>query len=151
MSVIYLLLIEGYADWEASSAVAELLRTFGFAVKTGALRSEPVMSMGGHRISPHLTLSDFEPSSAAMLIIPRGDSWTSGELPTVSKALRAMAAKHPLAASAPRLSLWLISVCWTTISITSNGREFIGGLCRNIAGIGSIEPADGDGQVNHHG
>jgi hypothetical protein len=34
MKTAYVLLRTGYADWEAASALAELRRTFGFAVKT---------------------------------------------------------------------------------------------------------------------
>ncbi len=46
MNTAYVLLRTGYADWEAASALAELRRTFGFAVKTVGLAAETVVSMG---------------------------------------------------------------------------------------------------------
>jgi len=88
MNTAYVLLRSGYADWEPASALAELRRTFGFSVTTMGLTAETIVSMGGLRVIPDLTLSEFEPESADILILPGGDSWTSGEVPEVSKAAR---------------------------------------------------------------
>jgi hypothetical protein len=52
----YVLLRSGYADWEPAAALAELRRTFGFSVRTIGLTSETVVSMGGLRVIPNLTL-----------------------------------------------------------------------------------------------
>jgi hypothetical protein len=57
MNTAYVLLRTGYADWEAASALAELRRTFGFAVKTMGLAAETVMSMGGLKVIQDLPLS----------------------------------------------------------------------------------------------
>jgi hypothetical protein len=47
MKTAYVLLRDGYADWEPASALAELRRTFGFSVRTIGLTSEMIVSMGG--------------------------------------------------------------------------------------------------------
>ena len=75
MNTAYVLLQSGYADWEAASAMAELQRTFGFSVKTIGLTLGTVVSMGGLRATPDLTLSAFVPDSANILILPGGESW----------------------------------------------------------------------------
>lgn len=122
----YMLVQPGYADWEPASALAELRRTFGFSVKTMGLRAEPVESMGGLKVTPDLTLSQFVPDSATILILPGGDSWMSAEIPEVSKALLAMSVlDRPVAA-----------ICAATLAVahcglldnrfhTSNGKDFI--------------------------
>lgn len=122
----YVLVFDGFADWEPAPALAELRRTFGFPVRVIGLRGEPVSSMGGMRIVPDLALPQFEPESAGVLILPGGDSWMRRELPAVSAALRAMASAHrPIAA-----------ICAATLAAahagllddrahTSNGRGFI--------------------------
>jgi len=48
----YLLVFDGFADWEPASALAELRRTFGFPVQTVGLTRNPVKSMGGVKIFP---------------------------------------------------------------------------------------------------
>ena len=127
MNTAYVLLRNGYADWEPASALAELRRTFGFSVRTIGLNSETVVSMGGLRVIPDLALPEFDPESADILILPGGESWTTGEVPEVSKAARAMVA----------LSRPVAAICAATLALaypglldehlhTSNGKGFIG-------------------------
>ena len=137
----YLLIQDGYADWEPASALAELRRTFGFAVKTIGLTAAPVVSMGGLKVTADLALADFAPESAALLILPGGDSWTKGEVPEVSRVARAMiAADRPVAA-----------ICAATLALahgsllddrlhTSNGREFIGQFVKTYRGAEFYRP-----------
>lgn len=127
MNAAYLLIQNGYADWEPASAVAELRRTFGFAVKTIGLTGEAIVSMGGLRVTPDMALAKFDPASATLLILPGGDSWMKGEIPEVSHVVRAMIEqKRPVAA-----------ICAATLALahcgllddrlhTSNGKSFIG-------------------------
>src|SRR5579863_9513651 len=99
MNTVYVLLRDGYADWEPASALAELRRTFGFSVRTVGTTSDPIVSMGGLKVIPDLALSEFEPEFAMMLILPGGESWMNGELPEVSSAIRSMISlKRPVAA-----------------------------------------------------
>lgn len=122
----YVLLLNGYADWEPASALAELRRTFGFPVQTIGLTVDPIISMGGLKVLPDIAISDFAPESAAILILPGGNDWMKGEVAEVSKAVNAMiAANQPVAA-----------ICAATLALahaglldyrqhTSNGRGFI--------------------------
>jgi putative intracellular protease/amidase len=131
----YMLVQPGYADWEPASALAELRRTFGFFVKTIGLRAGPVESMGGLKVTPDLTLSEFQPDSAAILIVPGGDFWMKAEVPEVSKALLAMSA----------LSRPVAAICAATLAVahcglldnrlhTSNGKDFIGSHVKKYRG-----------------
>jgi putative intracellular protease/amidase len=120
------LLRDGYADWEAASAVAELRRTFGYFVQTIGLDSKPIISMGGFKVIPDMPLSQFVPKRAAILILPGGHAWMQQENPEVSEAAIATVAEgRPVAA-----------ICAATLALahagllndrrhTSNGRGFI--------------------------
>lgn len=126
MNTAYVLLRNGFADWEAASASAELRRSFGFSVQTIGLTAEPVLSMGGLRVLPDIILSDFVPASAAILILPGGDAWMQGELVEISEVLREMVAgDRPVA-----------GICAATLALahagllddrahTSNGKSFL--------------------------
>jgi hypothetical protein len=70
MNTAYVLLRTGYADWEAASALAELRRTFGFAVKTIGLAAETVVSMGGLKVMPDLPLAALFPNQQIFSFSP---------------------------------------------------------------------------------
>jgi putative intracellular protease/amidase len=122
----YVLLRDGYADWEPASALAELRRTFGFPVLTLGLTSKPITSMGGLKVIPDLPMAEYKPASAAILILPGGDAWIEQELPQVSETVNATIAEgRPVAA-----------ICAATLALahagllndrfhTSNGRGFL--------------------------
>ena len=126
MKTPFVLLRDGYADWEPASAMAELRRSFGFVVKTLGLTSAPILSMGGLKVVPDLALAQFSPESADLLILPGGDSWMQAEVPEVTERVNAM-----LKASRP-----IAAICAATLALahagalderqhTSNGRVFI--------------------------
>jgi putative intracellular protease/amidase len=131
----YVLLPDGYADWEAASAMAELRRTFGYSVLTIGLNSGIIFSMGGLRVTPDLCLSQFSPEMAAILVLPGGEAWVTQEISYVSKAVRATVEQgRPVAA-----------ICAGTLALahagllndrlhTSNGRGFLAQHVREYHG-----------------
>jgi putative intracellular protease/amidase len=74
---VYLLVVDGYADWEPAHAVAELRRQGQYRVESVGLTRSPVVSMGGIRILPSTTVSDVDPADVAVFILPGGDRWES--------------------------------------------------------------------------
>ena len=94
----YVFVFDGFADWEPASALAELRRTFGFATTTIGLSHKSVASMGGLRVLPDLTLREFEPGTASILILPGGEFWMTVEHPEITAVVRAMdTARRPIA------------------------------------------------------
>jgi len=122
----FVFVFDGFADWEPASALAELRRTFGFETKTIGLSRDPVLSMGGLRVVPDLALAEFETDTAAILILPGGDSWMGVHHTEITGAIRAMERDHrPIA-----------GICAATLALahagvlddrmhTSNGAGFI--------------------------
>ena len=72
---IYFLVVEGFADWEAAHALAELRRYGGYRVEAVGLSRDPVISMGGLRVMPSQTVADIDPTDVAVFILPGGDRW----------------------------------------------------------------------------
>ena len=70
---VFLLVVDGYADWEPAHAVAELRRHGGYRVETVGLTSAPVTSMGGLTILPSKAVADVDPLEVAVFIVPGGD------------------------------------------------------------------------------
>jgi putative intracellular protease/amidase len=72
---IYLLVVDGFADWEPAHAVAELRRNGGYRVEIVGLTASPVRSMGGVTVLPSTTVSSVDTSDVAAFILPGGDRW----------------------------------------------------------------------------
>jgi len=72
---VYLFVFSGFADWEASHAVAEVRRHGGYRVEAAGINMDPVESMGGIVVEPSLTVGDVDPSDVAIFILPGGDRW----------------------------------------------------------------------------
>jgi putative intracellular protease/amidase len=128
---VYLLVVEGFADWEPAHAVAELRRQGQYRVQTVGLTSEPVRSMGGVHVLPSTTVSGVVPSDVAVFILPGGDRWESSPVEPEIEALlnRLDAERVPIAA-----------ICGATVAVTrlnllrgrrhtSNGLEYLRSQC----------------------
>jgi putative intracellular protease/amidase len=73
------------ADWEVGHATAHLRsgrfhrEPGGYAIVTVGLTAEPIVSMGGLRVTPDRTLDRLSPQEGAMLILPGADLWDAGD------------------------------------------------------------------------
>jgi putative intracellular protease/amidase len=125
---IYVLVSDGFADWEPAHALAELRRSGGFRVVTVGFTREPIESMGGLRVLPDVALDAVDPEDVALLIVPGGDRWESASSPEPELAalLRRLETRHvPVAA-----------ICGATVALaragllrerrhTSNGSQYL--------------------------
>jgi putative intracellular protease/amidase len=97
---VYLLVVDGFADWEPAHAIAELRRHGGYRVESVGLTRDVVVSMGGLRITPSRTIDEVDPNDVAVFILPGGDRWETmaieAELASALKRLDAR--KIPIAA-----------------------------------------------------
>jgi putative intracellular protease/amidase len=124
---VYLLVVEGFADWEPAHAVAELRRHGQYRVESVGLTSAPVQSMGGIRVLPSTTVAEVDPADVAVFILPGGDRWENSPVePEIAQLVKRLDAQRvPLAA-----------ICAATVAIsrmgllrgrrhTSNGLEYL--------------------------
>jgi putative intracellular protease/amidase len=124
---VYLLVVDGFADWEPAHAVAELRRNGGYRVETVGLTANPVRSMGGVTVLPSTTISSVDAADVAVFILPGGDRWETAPVEPELGALlgRLDASDIPIAA-----------ICAATVAIarvgllkgrrhTSNGLEYL--------------------------
>ena len=108
----YLLVFDGFADWEAAYATAELRRSGRHPVLTVSFTGEPVVSMGGLCVLPDFDLSELDPAVIEILILPGGDRWeTAPPDATLAALITALLnARTPVAA-----------ICGATVALARDG------------------------------
>lgn len=95
---VYFLAFDGFADWHAAQALCEIRRPGEWRLQTVGFSMQPVLSMGGLRVVPELTLDQLDLKRAALLIVPGGYLWERGQgEEAVAAARRVHAAGAPVA------------------------------------------------------
>jgi len=109
---VYLLVVEGFADWEPAHAVAELRRHGQYRVESVGLSRAAVQSMGGLRVMPSTTVTEVDPADVAVFILPGGDRWENAPIEVeLAETLKSLDEKGvPLAA-----------ICGATLAIARMG------------------------------
>lgn len=115
---IHLAVFDTLADWEPGFAVANLNNP-AFQKQPGRYRvitvgesTEPVTTVGGVRILPDTTLDQLDPARSAMLILPGGSRWMTGDgnVPYAKQARAFVEAGVPVAA-----------ICGATVGLAAEG------------------------------
>jgi putative intracellular protease/amidase len=101
--IVHLFVFNTLADWETGFAVAGInnpafqKQPGRYCKQTVGLDAEPVTTIGGVTILPDITLNELKPG--AMLILPGGNAWDTGENCRILETAKAfLAAEIPVAA-----------------------------------------------------
>jgi len=153
-SIVHCYVFDTLADWEHGFAVSGINNTQfhrvpnRWQVRTVGMRRDPVVTAGGVRIIPDLTLDELSPASSQMLILPGGDAWDEGGNTEVVEVAREFLANGvPVAA-----------ICGATAGLaragllddrrhTSNAREYIAATGYRGGELYQEDPAVTDGDV----
>ena len=126
-TAVYLLVVEGFADWEPAHAMAELRRHGQYRVEVVPLTPDPVRSMGGLTVQPSRTVSQVDVSDVAVFILPGGDRWERAAMEPELEAL---------VTQLDRAAVPIAAICAATVAIarigllrgrrhTSNGLDYL--------------------------
>jgi putative intracellular protease/amidase len=135
----YIVVFDGYADWEPGHALAELRRWGKRTVRSIGFTSEPVVSMGGLRVVPDAALADVRAEEVELLILPGGDMWEGSAYPhdALASLVRALISNGTPVAAICGATLFLARIgALDDRRHTSNMREYLtkhGGAYRGMA------------------
>jgi putative intracellular protease/amidase len=128
---VFVLVFDGFADWEPAHALAELRRRGHRQVTSVGFSAGSVVSMGGLRVVPDGTLSDVKPAKTALFLMPGGEMWERGEYPADEL--------EPILRSLEGVGVPIAAICAATVALaragllrarrhTSNGRDYLARL-----------------------
>ncbi len=127
-SKAYLFVFDGLADWEPALALCELRRSGKHEVQTVGRSREAVVTMGGLRIMPDISINEFvvSPRETAIFILPGGTSWEKGPDPQVDELLCRLHAEQILIGALCAATLEIARAGLTTgVHHTSNAKSFL--------------------------
>jgi len=129
---VHLFVFGSMSDWEASYAIAGInnpqfqKHPGTYRVRTVALNKIPVVSIGGIRIQPDLTLDELSPTSSAMFIMPGGIAWDEDKnIEAVDIAREFLSTGIPVAAICGATAGLARAGLLDTRRHTSNSREYL--------------------------
>lgn len=85
---VYVLVFDGFADWQVALALAEVRRPGDWDVRTIGFTREPVTSMSGWQVLPDLGVDQLDPHTAALLMLPGGHLWLPKHIGRVAQLAR---------------------------------------------------------------
>ncbi|MBD2166872.1 glutamine amidotransferase [Calothrix membranacea FACHB-236] len=150
--IVHLFVFNTLADWETGFAVAGINNPSSqkhpgrYRIQTVGVNAEPVTTIGGVTILPDITLDEL--NSSAMLILPGGEAWDTGENTEILEP-----AKEFLAAGIP-----IAAICGATAGLaragilddklhTSNAAEYLQATNYQGAAFYQNQPVVTDGNV----
>jgi putative intracellular protease/amidase len=153
-TAVHVAVFDTLADWEIGYATAHIRRDQWqrepgrYSVVTVGRTREPVITMGGLRITPDIALAELRPEDSAMLILAGGDRWAEEPM----AGFRA-AARRFLVAGVP-----VAAICGATYGLalegllddrahTSNAAEYLAHSGYAGGGRFVAEPAVTDGDL----
>jgi len=151
---VYLFVFDTLADWETGYAIAGINNPQfqhepgKFQLRTVAIRSDLVTTIGGVRIQPDLTLNDLSATGHEMLILPGGRLWDEGKNGEAVEVAQAVLKSGGAVAA----------ICGATAGLarggildnrkhTSNAREYLEATHYKGGALYQDQPAVTDGAV----
>jgi putative intracellular protease/amidase len=107
----YFLVFDGLADWELAHALCEINKSGKFEVVSVGFSDKPVVTMGGLKLSPDITLDNAMVADACIFLLPGGDMWERESHENLKTLLRRLHAERvPIGA-----------ICGATLEIARTG------------------------------
>lgn len=149
-NIVYVYAFGGMADWEIGYLTAELASgrflkpgAGRFTVRTFSAGREPVTTMGGLHLLPDIGAEWVRAEAAALLVLPGGDSWLTGEDhgAAIDLARKFLSAGIPVAAICGATAALAREGLLDERAHTSNASEFLSAVAPAYRGAARYRDA----------
>jgi putative intracellular protease/amidase len=83
----YVFVFDGLADWEPALALCEIRKSGKYEVLAVGHSRKTVITMGGLKVQPDISIDEIEPHETAIFLVPGGERWEKAADPKVEDAL----------------------------------------------------------------
>jgi len=96
---ICVFLFDGFSDWEIAYVTPELNKSERFDLIYVSEKGNSITSIGGLHVKPTCSLTDLNPETIDMLILPGGTAWEEGKITAIEDLTKRIAENEkPIAA-----------------------------------------------------
>jgi putative intracellular protease/amidase len=83
----YVFVFDGLADWEPALALCEIRKSGKYEVLAAGHSRKTVITMGGLKVQPDVSIDEIEPHETAIFLVPGGERWEKAGDPKVEDML----------------------------------------------------------------
>ena len=87
---VYIFLFNGFSDWEIAYLTPELRKSKKIALKYFTIDGLEIISAGGFKIIPDLSIKELNPSEISVLILPGGTAWEENSIKGIDNLLETL-------------------------------------------------------------
>ncbi len=128
----YLFVFDGLADWGAALALCEIRKSGRYEVIAAGHACETVVTMGGLKVEPDVTLEEIEPRDTAIFLLPGGERWEKGPDQKMDEFLRRMHSEKVLIGAICSATLEIARAGLTRgLRHTSNAKSYLKDLVQD--------------------
>ncbi|TAJ11714.1 glutamine amidotransferase [Marinilabiliaceae bacterium JC017] len=135
MKKIFVFLFNGFSDWEIAYLSPEINKNKEFDLIYFSKDGSPVLSMGGLRVLPHMSLSEINTNDVDMLILPGGTAWEKDENNEINLLVKTLfAEKKAIAAICAATTYLGKQGLLNNLKHTSNDLYYLKGIAPQYSG-----------------
>jgi len=125
-NTVYIFVFDGFADWEPALALCEINKQEKFRIISAGIATKPVISMGGLKILPEITLPEIKIEKASLFILPGGEMWEKEDFQLLNSLLSKLQRNNvPVAAICGATLALMKAGLIKKILHTSNSKEYL--------------------------
>jgi len=96
---IYILLFDGFSDWEISYLAPELKKSEKINLKYFSIDGLEINSVGGLKITPDLSIKELNLDNTTALILPGGSAWEKKSIKGIDKLVETLYSQNKIIAA----------------------------------------------------
>jgi len=132
---VYIFLFDGFSDWEISYLTPEINKSEKFEIIYFSKDGNPVVSMGGLRVMPHIPFAEVNVDDVDLLALPGGVAWEKGENNELNHFTKDVFEKGKLIAAICAATTYLGQLgILDKVKHTSNDLNYLKAIAPNYAG-----------------
>lgn len=108
---VYVFLFDGFSDWEIAYLTTELKKSKKTVLKYFTIDGLEIISAGGLKITPDLSIQQLNPDNVSVLILPGGTAWEKKSIKGIDKLVETLNSENKTIAA----------ICGATTFLGQNG------------------------------
>ncbi|MDM8536013.1 type 1 glutamine amidotransferase family protein [Desulfobacterales bacterium HSG17] len=132
---VYIFLFNGFSDWEIAYLAPELRKSEKIVLKYFTIDDLEIISDGGLKITPDLSIKELNPADISVLILPGGSAWEENSIKGIDNLVETLNSEKKTVAAICGATTYLGQKGYLDeVKHTSNALEYLQYIASNYKG-----------------